>query len=394
VEYRKERITIFIILVTEVLGFSLILPFLPYLAGDFGASTFTIGLISTTFSFFQFFSAPIMGALSDVYGRKPMLILSQLSTLISFVILGFANSLGLIFISRIVDGLLGSNFTIAKAYLSDITAKKDRSKSFGMTGVAFALGFLIGPAVGGFLSTQFNYQLPSFIAAGVSLLTILLTAFILPETVDNEKEKEFKLKIIDLKKFKKYFDQPIVARKLKQFLLYILSHTILISSFALFVQQKFDLIPQQIGYFFTYIGLINIIFRGIVLGKLVDNFSEKRLQKIALLSIVIGMLGAALSPNAIVFGLVMTFFAFGGGLFRPLITGAISRSVSNQEQGAVMGITDSLGSVAQIFGPLIGGIVLQTTSPVVLGLLAAGLSALAFIYNNHTNAKSAALHDN
>lgn len=393
-EHRKEKITIFIILVTEVLGFSLILPFLPYLAGDLGASTFTIGLISTTFSFFQFFSAPIMGALSDVYGRKPLLILSQFSTLASFIILGFANSLSLIFISRIVDGLLGSNFSIARAYLSDITPKKDRSKSFGLTGAAFAMGILIGPAVGGFLSTQVNYQLPSFLAAGVTLITILITAFLLPETIDNKEGKEFKFKIINLEKFKQYFAQPVTGQKLRQFLLYILSHTILISSFALFVKAKFNLNPQQIGYFFAYIGAINIVFRGIILGKLIDRFSEVKLQKAALISIIIGMIGAALSPNPIVFGLVMTFFAFGGGIFRPLITGAISRSVSDQEQGAVMGITDSLGSVAQIFGPLIGGFILQTTSPVVLGLVSASLSALAFIYGNYAMAKLNSPRDN
>ena len=154
--YDKRFITIFVIQITEVLGFSLILPFLPYYATNLGASPFKVSLILSTFSLFQFFSAPIMGRLSDSYGRRPLLIISQLSTFISFLVLGFSNSLFWIFTSRIIDGLLGSNFSIAQAYLSDISAEEDRSKVFGYSGVAFGLGFLVGPAIGGFLS-QFGY---------------------------------------------------------------------------------------------------------------------------------------------------------------------------------------------------------------------------------------------
>ena len=182
----KEYVIIFVIMVTEILGFSLILPFLPFYVEELGATPLIYGLILASFSLFQFISAPIMGRLSDHYGRKPMLIFSQLSTFISFIILGFANTIWLVFLSRIVDGMLGSNMTIAQAYISDISSKKDRSKAFGLAGVAFGIGFLIGPAIGGTLA-KINYSIPSFIAAGISLLTIFTTFFFLPETVKRKK---------------------------------------------------------------------------------------------------------------------------------------------------------------------------------------------------------------
>ena len=186
----KEYVTIFVILVTEVLGFSLILPFLPFYAQQFGATPFIIGLIAASFSFFQFWSAPILGRLSDHYGRKPMLLISQFSTFLGFLILGYANSLWMIFLSRIVDGLFGANYTIAQAYLSDISSKKDRSKVFGLSGAAFGFGFLIGPGIGGWLS-QFGFSVPSFMAAGVAFITLLIIAFVLPETIKRPKGLKF-----------------------------------------------------------------------------------------------------------------------------------------------------------------------------------------------------------
>jgi len=377
-KYRREKATIFVILVTEVLGFSLILPFLPYLAESFGATPFQIGLISTVFSLFQFFSAPIMGAISDVVGRKPMLVLSQTSTLISFIILGFANSLPLIFLSRIVDGVLGSNFTIAQAYLSDLTSKKNRSKSFALSGIAFAIGFLVGPALGGFLSTRTSYLVPSLLAAGISLITVLITIFFLPETV-TKSDETIEVSIFNTDRFKKYLTNPNINRQFGQFFLYILAHTTWISSFALYTKEKFGISPQQIGLFYAYIGLVNIIFRGLVLNELINKYNELRLQIISIISIIVGLIGASLAPNPILMTLIMTFFAFGGGMFRPLIIGNISKSTPEKEQGAVLGTTNSLGSIAQIFGPLIGGFSLQNFSPVVLGLTAASFLVLSLI---------------
>lgn len=368
--YDKRFITIFVIQITEVLGFSLILPFLPYYASNLGASPFKVSLILSTFSLFQFFSAPIMGRLSDSYGRRPLLIISQLSTFISFLVLGFSNSLFWIFTSRIIDGLLGSNFSIAQAYLSDISAEEDRSKVFGYSGVAFGLGFLVGPAIGGFLS-QFGYSVPSFLAAFISLVTILITWFFLPETI--EKQREFKLQVSDifkLKEFKKFLFDSEASCTLWQYFTYNLAHVIWVSNFALFAQAKVGANAQNIGWLLAYIGLISIIFRGFLLQKLLKFVSEEKLRFLGILSLMLGLLSAAFINKFWQLPIVMAFFSMGTGLTRPLIMGAISKTEASRYQGSLMGVASSLGSLAQIIGPLIGGYLLNNYASYSVSLAA------------------------
>ena len=377
-EFRREYLVIFLILVTEVLGFSLILPFLPLYAQDLGASPLVIGLIFTSFSFFQLFSAPIMGRLSDHYGRRPLLIISQISTFVGFVVLGFANTLALIFLSRIIDGLFGSNFTIAQAYLSDISSKKDRSKVFGIIGAAFGVGFLIGPGIGGYLA-EINYSLPSFAAAGVSVLTIFLTVIFLPETVKKKKEGKIKIRIIDLDQFRRFFSNRIISSKLMTFFTFILAHMIFVSMMALYSEKQLGLGPAGIGMILTYIGLNAIILRGVLLPRLIDICGERKLQFISVISLIIGLTLTAFVTELWMFMISITLFSFGAGTARPILIGEISRQVSEDEQGAALGVSDSLGSIAQITGPLIGGFMINYFFPGSLPLLAAGVMAIGFI---------------
>jgi len=369
-KFRKDYFTIFVILVTEVLGFSLILPFLPFYAQELGATPLVVGLIMTSFSFFQLISAPIMGSLSDSYGRKPLLIISQLSTTVGFLVLGFANSLWLLFLSRIVDGLFGSNFVIAQSYLSDISSKKDRSKIFGLSGAAFGFGFLVGPAIGGFLS-KFGYGVPAFVAAGVSFLSIIITFFFLNETVTRKKGYKFSLKIFHLNDFKKYFKNKELSIKLWQLFAFVLTHAIFASGAAMYAQRQLGFNSTNMGFLLTYIGLISIVIRGLLLSRLIDYFGEHKLQYIGVISILIGMIGISVLTEPWMFFVTMTFFASGIGIVRPVMIGNISRKVSSKEQGSILGITSSLGSLSQIIGPLIGGFVIEYFFPGSLGVAAA-----------------------
>ena len=376
---KKEYLIIFAILVTEIMGFSLILPFLPFYATDLGASPLQIGLILALFSLFQFISAPIMGKLSDTYGRRPLLIFSQLSTFISFIILGFAGTLWMIYLSRIVDGLLGSNFTIAQAYLSDISSKKDRSKAFGISGAAFGFAFLIGPAVGGYLA-QFNYSLPSFMAAGLSLITIITTFFFLPETIKNKKPKKIKIaELFDTKPFTKYFSQQKISLKLWQFSSFFMSHVIWVSVFALYADRQLNIGTKEVGFILAYAGLMSIILRGVLLEKIIDFFGEKKLKFAGYLSVIIGLLLAVFIKNFWLYFGVMTLFSFGFGILRPLLLGSISREVSENEQGAIMGLTSSLGSLTQIFGPLIGGFLINYFFPGSVAIAAGAVMIIGLI---------------
>ena len=380
----RELLIILIIQITEVLGFSLILPFLPFYAQSLGASPLVVASILSLFSLFQFISAPILGRLSDIYGRRPLLIASQISTFISFIILGKSTTLAMIFISRAVDGLLGSNFTIAQAYISDVSSKKDRSKAFGISGMAFGIGFLIGPAIGGFLS-QFGFSIPAFTAAGISFLTILATFFFLPETI-KRKQTTIKIKLIDWSVFTKYLSNNKTSRQLWQFLLYIMTHVIFISNFALYLNKKLNFKAQDVGFLLAYIGLISIIFRGFLMPKLINKYGEKQLKKASVLAIILGLLGLAGATNFLWLLPAISLFACGNGLARPLIMGSISRSVKSNQQGAIIGVANSLGSLAQIVGPLIGGYLLTNFFPesvIFISIIFMGLGGIFIFKNNN-----------
>jgi len=379
---KKEYLIILIIQITETLGFSLILPFLPFYAQSLGATPLTIGLIFTAFSLCQFISAPIMGRLSDHYGRKPLLIFSQLSTFISFLLLGFANSLWMIFLSRIIDGILGSNFTIAQAYLSDLSSKKNRSKAFGLSGVAFGFGFLIGPAIGGFLA-GISYAIPSFLAAAISLLTIIITLTSLKETVKRKKDFKLNGKIFKLNQFKKYFADFKIKCLLIAFFTYAVGHTIWVSNSSLFTERLLGFDAQMVGLLLAYIGFLTIILRGVLLGKLIKIFGEEKLQNNAILLASFGLIISFFSANKLIFCIALTLFAIGSGLSRPLILGGLSRSVSSKEQGAVIGVANSLGSLSRIIGPLIGGAIINYLYPGFLGIVAGLIIIIGLIINLH-----------
>lgn len=379
IKFRKEYVVIFTIQVTEVLGFSLILPFLPLFAEDLGASAFTATMLLATFSLAQFLTSPIMGRLSDHYGRKPLLILSQISTCLSFIILGFSNSLWMVFLSRLVDGVLGSNFTIAQAYLSDISSKKNRAKALGLSGVAFGVGFLIGPAIGGFLATRYGYSLPAFIAAAMAFATILITTFILPETIKEIKPGPIDLKIISLEEFAKYFKMPSLKRKFLIFFFYILAHVTWVTGFSLFADRSLGWDPARIGWAMTYVGVVSIITRGYLINKMIDILGERWVIKLAAISMMIGLSVVAFLNKTWHFYVVMTFFSLGSGSMRPTLLAQISKTAPKGEQGGVMGISNSLGSIAQIIGPIIAGLMLTYFFPGALGIAAALSMALGFI---------------
>ena len=182
---RKQLILIFGFVFLDLLGYSLILPLLPYYADAFGATVTMVGLLGTSNAVAQLIAAPIIGRLSDRYGRRPLLIFSITGTLVSFLMLGLANSLALVFLSRVLDGLLGGNIALARAYITDITDEKSRGRGLGIIGAAFGLGFIIGPAMGGFLS-RYGFGVPALVAAGLSALNLVALLLWLPESTTPE----------------------------------------------------------------------------------------------------------------------------------------------------------------------------------------------------------------
>lgn len=350
--FRSPLTPIFLIVAVDVFGMTLMIPLLPFYAQHFGASPFVVGLLLASFAASQLLSGPILGRISDTVGRKPTLILSQIGTFIGFLILGFAGTLWVVFLGRIIDGLTAGNLTIAQAYISDVTKPEERTRAFGLIGIAFGMGFLLGPALSGYLS-RFGYHWPAFAAAGLSFLSILATTFLLPHVVPTKAPVSERLGRFD--GITQYFRRPASRRRLLEFFAYILAFSMMMGGTALFLGRRMGFDAEQTGYIYGFSGLIGAIIQGGLLGRLAKRFGEERLAiaGFATMAIGLGLLGTVHSLPWLL--ALIAISAFGTSVVRPSLTTLITHAVSPHEQGAVLGVSQSLSSIAAIIGPIIAG---------------------------------------
>lgn len=354
---RSPMIPIFLIVLVDVLGMTIILPLLPFYSESLGATPFVVGMIVAVYGLCQFIAGPILGQASDRVGRKKILVISQIGTCLGFIMLAFSHSLLLIFLARIIDGLTAGNISVAQAYVSDVTEPKDRTKAFGMLGSAFSLGFIIGPALSGLLA-KYGPHYPIMLAACLSGLSILATITLLPSTEifpSTEKRNKFAAKNIH-----KYFNIKEVAPLLLQFLAFSFSFSFFMSGFAMFCGEKFffegkHFGAQQVGWLFTFIGCLSLIVQLGLLKRLSDMWGEKKLIVIGFLSMGLGyfFVGEAATIPFLLGALILN--TFGSAVLRPSITSQITKNVPREQQGSILGVTQSLQSFSQIVAPLIGG---------------------------------------
>lgn len=377
---------IFLIVAVDILGYTIILPLLPFYAERLGASPGVIGLLVAVYAVCQLVAGPMLGRLSDSFGRKPLLIVSQVGTLIGFLVLAFAASLPVVFFSRIIDGITAGNLSLAQAYISDVTAPEQRAKSFGVIGIAFGMGFLLGPAVSGFLS-QFGYSYPIFAAAGLSFTSILATAFLLPgnhtpgDPADESGEGPGgrRLSLLEWGKYAEYFRRPALATLLLKFFSYVLSFAMFTGGFALFAERRYvwnghPFGPKEVGYVFAFSGLIGGTLQGGALGLLVRRFGERPLLATSLVACATGYVVLAYAYS-IPLLLVSAAIAAFGGIARPVVTSLITQVSGRSEQGTVLGLTQSLTSIAQIAGPVVAGELIEHRRLALWALIAAAIAA-------------------
>jgi MFS transporter, DHA1 family, tetracycline resistance protein len=361
---RRALLPIFLIVLVDIMGMTIILPLLPFYAEEFGASPRQVGLLIATFAACQLLSGPLLGQLADRYGRKPLLLISQIGTLIGFFVLGRASSLAMVFVSRAIDGATAGNLSLAQAYVSDVTSKENRAKSFAVIGIAFGVGFLLGPAISGFLS-QYGHRYPIYAAQGLSALSILATALLLPRaepraTVDDVAPAGRRLALFSWGRYAEYFRRPLLASLLYQFFAFGFSFATFTSGFALFAERRMTWDGQpfgakQVGYVFAYAGFLGIILQGGLIGRLVKRYGEARLTGAGFAAMGVGYAVLAVVrsvPELLASAAVATF---GQGSLRPALTAQITHNSGRDEQGLVLGIAQSLMSVAQIVAPLVSG---------------------------------------
>ena len=361
--FTKENDRLIFILVTmflNFLGFSIIIPILPFLIERFIPNpndlAIYVGIVFSVYAFCQFLAAPGLGALSDLWGRRPILLISLFGSVVGYLFLALGGAFWIILLGRMIDGLTGGNISTVYAYLADITDTKDRSKYYGMIGAAGGFGFMIGPAVGGVLGA-IHLTLPLYLAAGITTLNMIWGYFVLPESLKKE-HRLHKFELSHLNPFGHLFDLFSIKILSKLFLtsfLFFFAFNAMYGMTSIYTKDIFNWSPVNIGILLFTVGVVDIISQGILVRKLIPKLGEVKLSIFGLILIIVGVFIAittAFVGSTVIFYCGYIILNFGDGLLEPSISGLIANSVGPTMQGKVQGGSQSVQAVARILGPL------------------------------------------
>lgn len=348
----------------DLLGAGILIPIIPFLVKQFRSDATTVGILSLSFSAAQFLASPVLGVLSDRYGRRPVLLLSILGSAFGYFLFAIANSLPLMFIARIIDGITGGNISTAQAYLADVTPPEDRAKSFGLIGAAFGLGFVIGPAVGGALS-HISVHAPAYGAGVISLITAAFGYFTLPESLPRSHRRTGGFRLTELNPLLPL--KQVLARKELQRLLaalFVLNFAFsgLQSNFAVFTAVRLNYNAAENAWTFAYIGLTAAFIQGWLVRRISGKISEFRMAGTGLVLLTAGFLGIAFSHRAAHLNLSILGVS-GVGFASVALTSMLTQRVNQREQGWLLGCMQSLLSLTRVFGPLWAGIAFDVMGP-------------------------------
>ena len=377
----KRLFSVIFVVFIDLLGFSLILPLLPYYAESFGANEFTTGLLVASYAAMQLIGAPILGRLSDRFGRRPILLVSIFGTFLGFLLLGFASTLWILFASRILDGFTGGNLSVAQAYIADVTDEKSRSKGLGLIGAAFGLGFIIGPVAGGFLS-QWGYPVPAFVAAGLAFINLILVAAWLPESLSAEKRAEIPEKrpgftfVALLAALQRPFTGSLLITRFFFGLAFAIFQTI----FSLYALKKFQLDARDTGFVLAYVGVLSVFVQGFLVGNLTQRFREDTLIAVSIVIMAVSLLGWAIVPSVFWLMVILTPTAMAGGILNTILSSTLTKAVQAQEVGGILGLGASIESLTRVIAPTLGGALLGGLGTWAPGLFSGLLLALLSVY--------------
>jgi len=388
----KPLLIIFIIAFLNLMGFGIIIPLLPYYAETFGAGAAEVGFLIAVYAAAQFIGSPVWGRYSDRYGRRPALMITVTGAAIGYILFGLADSLTILFLSRILAGFMGGNISVAQAYIADVTNVKDRAKGLGLVGAAFGLGFIVGPAIGGALS-QWGYDIPAYAAALLDILNLIAIYFWLPESLTieqmsaNTKSHEPKFSLTELKQA---LTKPLVGALLNSQFIFSLAFAMFTTVFALFAQHRLNLDARSTGYILAYIGILIVIVQGGLIGKLTASFSEGFLLFWSTAIMALTLLAWAFVYHIWILLIVLMPMALASGVFRTVVNSSLSKAVSKEEIGGTMGISFSIDSLTRIIAPTAGGFILARYGSSAPGIVSAFLLILfipfawrKFISNPH-----------
>lgn len=353
---------LFLIVVIDLVGFGLYIPLLPFFGEHFQATPFQVGLLMAVYSLCQFAAAPYWGQMSDRYGRKPVLILGMAGSVASFLWLGFAESLWVLFAARALNGLMAGNISAAFAYMADITSRENRAKGMGLIGAAFGLGFLAGPAIGGILAgpdpANADFQTPAFAAAGLSMIALILAMAVLRESLSAEMRNEHtrESRISRFRQLAMSLKDPASGRLLLLLFLATFVFAGLESTFAMWSRRVYGWGPEQNGYLFAGIGLITALIQGGIIGPMAQRIGEKKMAIQGAVALTVGVFLIPYSTRLSLLIVAVFIAAYGFAILTPSLNTLVSLQAKESSQGAALGLTRSASTLARVGGPAVAGL--------------------------------------
>jgi DHA1 family tetracycline resistance protein-like MFS transporter len=382
---------VFVVVMTlfiDATGFGMIIPLLPFYAETFQAGSAALGVLIASFPLMQFIFSPILGRISDNVGRKPVLIISILTSAGSFVLFAVANSFFILLLSRIVAGL-ATETAVGQAYVADITSEKERASGIGKVGAAHGAGFIIGPAIGGFLSV-YGFSALGFAAVFLTMMNLLFVLFFLPESLP---QKDSFLQVVAnsndgfLRRLLDAFSKPLIGTVLVIFFIVFLSWSAIPVIMPLLGVIFFGFGSVEMSYFFIYMGIIQIIWQGLIIGRLTEKIGEEQLIAFGPLLLMLGIFLMPLIPNIVVFVFSLTIISLASGMMRTVVPSFISKISAANEQGGILGVTNGVASIARVPGPLIAGFLFEFSGSSAPFFVSAAMLMVAFGFGFRVRAR-------
>ena len=378
--HRRLRVSpSFVIVMTtfiDMIGFGMVIPVLPFHPETVGAGALALGILIGSFSLMQFIFSPILGRLSDKVGRRPVMLISIFSSVLSFILFALANSFPLLLLSRITAGM-ATESAVAQAYISDITTEKDRAKGMGKVGAAHGAGFIIGPAIGGFLSV-YGLSTLGFVAAALTGVNLLFAFFFLPESNGRLGSGTQANSDGYWRSLSSALTKPLIGAVFVILFIITFAFSAIPVIVPLLGIAFFGFAELEMSYFFIYVGVVQIVLQGVLIGRLAARWGEENLLVFGSLLLALGMFFMPLYPSIVIFFASITLISSGIGTLNTVLPSFLSKRTPADEQGGMLGIAQSVGSIARIPGPLVGGIVAEFAGLDVAFFISAALVMTCF----------------
>jgi DHA1 family tetracycline resistance protein-like MFS transporter len=372
---RSHLTIIFLTVFIDLLGFGIVLPLLPYYAHQFHASGIAAGALIGVYSAMQFLAAPLWGRWSDRIGRRPVILVSLAGSTLSYLLFAAADGIGLLFVSRILAGVAGASIPVAQAYIADVTPESERARGMGLIGAAFGLGFVFGPAIGGLLA-HYGHHAPGFAAAAICGINLIAALWRLPESLPPG-QRHARSATHPMMQWRVAFKRPQVTTLMLLFAAVVFSFSTMETTLSLLCATAYGMTASHIYWLFGFMGVMTTLMQGGVVGQLARHVDETRLVAVGTALLAVGLLAVPFTPPLTPLLVALAAIAFGQGIASPLLSSLLSKTSQGQERGEVLGVSQSLGSLARILGPLWGGLLFDHAGPAGPYVTTAALMSVA-----------------